>query len=109
MFGKDNKPSMPPPKLGVMIAVDKSKDKGAAGPKMPDIMGKSHDEPDADQMGGPSDNDADNKIEENLSLIQKVHPAFMHPIGALIEEAANLCRQYGGGGGQEPEGDEAGY
>ena len=32
------------------------------------VKEEMHDEPDADNMGGPSDNDADNKMEEDMNL-----------------------------------------
>lgn len=91
----------------VMVAIGKPKD----GPPPLNRLDKSsddtastapsaHDEPDADQMGGPSDNDADNRIEENIGIIQQHSPEALHPIADLIEQMANICRKAGGGGGK---------
>lgn len=98
------KPSMPPPKLGVMIAVGKPKGEAPAG--KPKFSSAGHSEPDADQIGGPSDNDADNRVAENLDLIQQHIPEAIHPIAGLIEAIANYCR----GQKSEEQGEgEAGY
>lgn len=112
MFGK---PEMPPPKMAVMIGIGKEKQKGANGNGKPGMFGGKEkvassqhddDEPDADQMGGPSDNDADNRVSENLDLIQKHIPEAIHPIAGLIEAIANYCR---GQQGEERGEGEAGY
>ena len=85
------------PAMSVMVAVGKPKD-GPSPLKRLDQQDKEppaapqHEEPDADQAGGPSDNDADNRIGENIDLIQQHIPEAIHPIAGLIEATANYCR-----------------
>lgn len=89
-------PQSKKPGMSVMVAVGKPKD-GPSPLKRLDQQDKEpptpqHEEPDADQAGGPSDNDADNRIGENIDLIQQHIPEAIHPIAGLIEAIANYCR-----------------
>lgn len=107
MFQQKEK-TMPPPKMAVMIGIGKPKGEEEGGkPKSPMMGGApkpkgppmpQHEEPDEDQMGGASDNDADNRIGENIDLIQQHIPAAIHPIANLIEAIADFCRKGAGGG-----------
>ena len=90
--------------MSVMSAVGKPKpnplkrlDKQAEEPAAPPQDKAPHDEPDADQMGGPSANDADNQIAENVETVTAAVPELAHPIGAMFEALANYCRQHKGG------------
>ena len=81
------------PGVDVVIAVGKPKEAPGGPPKFPgadESEQPEHPEPDADQQGGPSDHDADNRIPEFAERIMSAAPELAHPLGAFLEAIANL-------------------
>lgn len=98
MIALGEKKKGPPPYPGAP-----GKPKMSAPPPFPKDDG-DHPEPDADQQGGPSDNDADNNIAQYAEEIAAV-PELAHPLGTFLAAMCEYVRSKGGAG-QMPEQDE---
>ena len=66
-----DKPDMPPlPSMGMMPNITSIKPSLPPLKMLPDLDKDDHPEPDADNFGGPSDNDADNKPTGKMDIIK---------------------------------------
>lgn len=68
----------------------RSPEDGGDSPMPSKGSAKQHDEPDDDQMGGPSDDDADNHVGKMASEIAAI-PELAHPFSNFMQALHSYC------------------